>query len=301
MIRIPVQICGDIWVNPEEVVASLNTDEDIRLDFQAEGPSITALGIVDEIKRTGINPERITIINNPNTQEKTPYRNTTPPTSHFFLFSSQYWTDIPPTQSDAKLFGYFMGRRTFSRVRILYDLWKRSDTMLSLMNSVLPPPWIFISQGRNLEQIDDWLDIDMRQWFENCPVTSVDGRAVRDQYVENAQTNHSILTFYNQFHVELVAETFTIGDTFFPTEKTVRPLMAGKPFIVYGPRHFLKNLRNLGFKTYSTCWDESYDELEGPARWQAIQQVLNTVQISNKEIEIAQYNRKHLEQGITKW
>ena len=32
------------------------------------------------------------------------------------------------------------------------------------------------------------------------------------------------------------------------------------PFIIQGPVNFLKNLRKLGFKTFSNWWDESYDE-----------------------------------------
>ena len=38
------------------------------------------------------------------------------------------------------------------------------------------------------------------------------------------------------------------------------------PFIVYGSPYTLKNLRELGFKTFSPYIDESYDEVISPFR-----------------------------------
>ena len=100
-----------------------------------------------------------------------------------------------------------------------------------------------------------------------------------------------------------MAESYTRGITFFPTEKTVRPLMAAKPFLVYGPKNYLENLHKLGFKTYQSLWDESYDCYEGPARWNAMKLVINSIMtlysedrlsILQQAQKIAEYNRKHL-------
>lgn len=60
----------------------------------------------------------------------------------------------------------------------------------------------------------------------------------------------------------VVAETMMDNRLFFPTEKTGKALISGKPFIVLSSRHFLKNLREIGFKTFSPWIDESYDEIE---------------------------------------
>jgi hypothetical protein len=46
------------------------------------------------------------------------------------------------------------------------------------------------------------------------------------------------------------------------SEKTIHPILAMKPFVPFASRYFLKNLRRLGFKTFSEFWDESYDEIE---------------------------------------
>ena len=35
----------------------------------------------------------------------------------------------------------------------------------------------------------------------------------------------------------------------------------GNPFIVLGPKGYLHNLKRLGFKTFGTFWNESYDDV----------------------------------------
>ena len=62
--------------------------------------------------------------------------------------------------------------------------------------------------------------------------------------------------------ISVVAETLDDNRLFFPTEKTGKALMSGKPFIVLGSKHFLKNLRSIGFKTFHPIIDESYDLID---------------------------------------
>ena len=42
------------------------------------------------------------------------------------------------------------------------------------------------------------------------------------------------------------------------TEKILKPIQQYHPFILLG-MYGLQNLRNLGFKTFDSVWDESYD------------------------------------------
>ena len=62
--------------------------------------------------------------------------------------------------------------------------------------------------------------------------------------------------------ISVVAETLDDNRLFFPTEKTGKALMSGKPFILLGSKHFLKNLRSIGFKTFHPVIDESYDLID---------------------------------------
>jgi hypothetical protein len=95
-------------------------------------------------------------------------------------------------------------------------------------------------------------------------------------------TNHSIhnrsmLEHYHKFSIELVCETYTLGNTFFPTEKTVRPIMGTKPWLIHGAPGYINNLKLMGFQSFNALWDESYDQLEGSARWQAMQKIIDTL------------------------
>jgi hypothetical protein len=48
----------------------------------------------------------------------------------------------------------------------------------------------------------------------------------------------------------------------FPTEKTWRVILCKRPFIAASTPYFLKELKQLGFKTFSPFIDESYDNIE---------------------------------------
>jgi len=60
----------------------------------------------------------------------------------------------------------------------------------------------------------------------------------------------------------ITTETLFSSDStnLFLTEKTFKPIALGMPFIVIGNPYILKRLRSLGYKTFDTLWDESYDE-----------------------------------------
>lgn len=66
---------------------------------------------------------------------------------------------------------------------------------------------------------------------------------------------------YNQTRYTLVAETSTENGFSFYTEKIVKPIIAKRMFVVASGQHYLRNLKNLGFKTFSGIIDESYDDI----------------------------------------
>jgi hypothetical protein len=64
----------------------------------------------------------------------------------------------------------------------------------------------------------------------------------------------------------IVTETGTSDGTVLRyTEKTLKPILAGRPFIVVGEPHVLRLLRSLGFRTFDGIIDESYDAIESRA------------------------------------
>ena len=84
----------------------------------------------------------------------------------------------------------------------------------------------------------------------------------------------------NRARVTVPVETqITYQDSFFYTEKTIKCLITGAPFVCYSNQHHMRNLREqLGFETYHTLWDESYDEiLDHEQRAQTIVDLLDSL------------------------
>lgn len=90
-----------------------------------------------------------------------------------------------------------------------------------------------------------------------------------------ASYEQQLKEFYKDFFIEIVAETWTEGQTFFPTEKTSRPINFKKPFIVYGSQDYLCYLRQMGFKTFHDFWDEDYDGYADKLRFKKITQLID--------------------------
>lgn len=65
--------------------------------------------------------------------------------------------------------------------------------------------------------------------------------------------------WYNDSYFSLVVETSQIEQHYWPTDKTFKPIAYYHPFLIAGEQYALKNLRALGFETYSNIFDESYD------------------------------------------
>jgi len=80
---------------------------------------------------------------------------------------------------------------------------------------------------------------------------------------------------YRSILIDIVVESHVAGNTFFPTEKTVRPMLLKKPFVVFGSRDYLAYLRQMGFRTFGDFWDEDYDGYEGADRMAKIKTLLD--------------------------
>jgi len=65
---------------------------------------------------------------------------------------------------------------------------------------------------------------------------------------------------FQNTHYSIICETLGTGTDFFLSEKTVKAIFAKRVFVAFAPRHFLRNLRQLGFQTFDTIIDESYDD-----------------------------------------
>jgi len=272
-------------MNRDEVIQNIKNNHNARhlvFEINSEGPSLHALGITDtigyNISQIGIAPDRVWIDRWHNTVEQIPFRRAYKPRlSHFFWMSDHYRHTPRTPVTHVYPLAFFVGRLTFERAAMLWHVVHRWPTqcLLSLMQQSSP---LNFSPS---DVAEPWIDCNQKQefmnWIMSPPIESITGHSVKDQYLPGNNTNRDLVAHYDGFCLELVAETYCLGDAFFPTEKTVRPISQGKPLLVYGPRHFLARLRGLGFRTWGDVWDESYDDLAEHERWQAIKVVIDNV------------------------
>jgi hypothetical protein len=308
MITIPVTVTGDHWLNPEQLVSSLalaDPKETVVLDLHAEGPSLHRLGVIDAVldhcARGQRDPTTVFISRWSNPVEDVPFqRSGRADISHFYWGSDRYWPPGVVPCVGTKLWGFFMGRPTLPRLLLLRALAQKDQALLSRMVGGQVPD---LYQGLCPDLAEYGEQQDLMTWYHTCGITSLDGHSIRDQYRADKNTNASLLNYYDQFQIEIVAESYCLGNTFFPTEKTVRPLSAGKPMLVMGPRHFLRRLRDQGFRTWGDLWDETYDELEGLARLSAILDIVTAIEAQLRIIlpslgSNADHNRDVLQQLV---
>ena len=124
-----------------------------------------------------------------------------------------------------------------------------------LLNDLKPNNFIFRYQGKDYGRNINGIDIvstemDIVEQFD----TKYNERSV---YWRTYSSK-----VYNMAYFDLVLETFFEPERngFFITEKTVKPLLTGQPFVIAGPPGFLQHLKLLGFHTFDSLWDESYDQ-----------------------------------------
>lgn len=86
----------------------------------------------------------------------------------------------------------------------------------------------------------------------------------------NAESTYKMLTMAEQWNTiiainksfcTLVTETRYSTSLINFSEKTIKPMLVKRPFILLAPPNTLKFLHQLGFKTFNKWWDESYDSI----------------------------------------
>lgn len=127
---------------------------------------------------------------------------------------------------------------------------------------------------------DTWLKSDVRLHYAPCP------------------------KYYLNTNFEVVCETLgqhPTDNSFFLSEKTLKPIIMKHPFIMIAPMHHIKNLREMGFKTFDGLIDESYDNIENVhERIKTVGRLLEdmTIERSRRLYEesrdICEFNQDHL-------
>jgi hypothetical protein len=122
-------------------------------------------------------------------------------------------------------------------------------------------------------------------------------------FADNYSISTSIpIKLYNECYFNLVVETNgDLLNEFHISEKIIKPLMVGMPFVMAAGPGYLKHIRNLGFKTFDNFWSEEYDKIENTKdRIDAIIALINSLnnfdwaKYKSGLEEITNFNKLHL-------
>lgn len=168
-------------------------------------------------------------------------------------------TRLHPYETKYRAFDILLGRKKLHRDELYQHAQKNPGvgivTYFNDHNTKLdndPMTWIWEHTGVKVTQTPEW---------------TVD----RVQYYGHPMSLSQIIPInvYNQTAYSVVAETCFHDDFAFYTEKTAKPIIGRRLFVMFAGRHYLANLRRLGFKTFGSIIDETYDnEPDALIRWQ---------------------------------
>ena len=277
-----------IWNIEHKVIdiikeATFDNDSKIIIHMNTEGPCLRSCNfynILDTIVKTFNIDKKRFIIQTSNVEE---YHS-----EYTIEIQNNIWVnpcqsiqkDVAIKNSILQTVGCFIGKTTWERL-----------VLVSWLDNFYNKKTVLSCNYDNVSEIQQ-SSLDLNKIMQTCPTeisTAIDflktcpkkiptktmiDYTIKDTFDRVLYYVVDLTDIYPNIFSELVCETYFSGLTFFPTEKTFRPIMNLTPTIIFGSQGFLSNMQRCGFKTFSDYWDESYDDLQDYERIQAIQSVL---------------------------
>ena len=171
----------------------------------------------------------------------------------------------------------------YARIRLFYDYFDKKlheNSCFSFLNK------FYYEQVDTIHDElykDLWHENSMRVYITKLPLQldtyEIPKEKLGSFYI--ADTYRKDL--YQNSNIHIVTETTFQNNVIFISEKVIRPIVMYQPFIVFGPKGYLKQLRSHGFQTFSEFWDESYDDIDDPKlRYEKVLEVI--LKIKNMDI-----------------
>jgi hypothetical protein len=286
MINIP-HIDQKIW-NPEfrtiDIIQDLQNNGSAAITIDNEGSDCNTLGLYSILNQIcnslGYDPACIEI-HTCNQLEQHPQYNIIKHPPLYIRSGQQFATKHnydDKNWNTLKHFGIFISRSNWQRLWLASHVWNNHQDKSKITfhyDSKVDYHRMHLGFDELCYQLQSNADVAVAaEFIKQLPIKN---NAV-DSYPILTPAHFSISKLYPDFFVEIVCETFLSGSSFYPTEKTWRPLICQTPFLMLGPRDFLSNLRKLGFRTFNQWWDESYDQDADLDNGKvAIQSIMSTV------------------------
>ena len=158
-------------------------------------------------------------------------------------------------------FTHRMHRKLFSKFIIKENLLENNLVAIN-------PPRTYSTTSLDLTKKNNLIPINVvDDWFYNKNLLNL-YKDVELVYKKHPNIDDNIDSPYVEcFHnsaINIISESvFNYPFQYF-TEKTISSLLSKRPFILIGPHNSLEYLKNSGYKTFDTIFDESYDQISDP-------------------------------------
>jgi hypothetical protein len=245
---------------------------------------------------------------------------------HFLSVILDYKENIAAQSRTAEIFSktckpykfFFLNGRARPHRKYLYERFRESDlldqALWTMLDSRPTLSRMFSLQQDNVNLMATtselrWLD--SKYEFEFYRDSKIHPGPAERTYIKHELFDNQWGEIYIEpapyidTYFSLVTETVFEYPYSFRTEKTAKVLAIGHPFIIAGSVGFYRDLRNLGFRTFDSVIDESFDMIEHhQTRMDRIHDIVQD--LCNQDLtsflsacqDICKYNQQHLQELI---
>lgn len=177
------------------------------------------------------------------------------PISHFLTHTYDKLSNVPLLDNSfTKKFGCLLGRQDMYRLKMAKHMVENyaEDSIISCHATSKS---IFFMESKSFNGLYN----DEVEWARtHLPMQPQNFKTTQWGSVNYYDAIAGSVDLYQQFFFEIICETDCNSPDWF-TEKTYKALMLGRPFVLWSGPGALKELKNLGFMTFSDFIEEQYD------------------------------------------
>jgi len=194
---------------------------------------------------------------------------------HEFFFNYVNQHQLPRGTDSNRSYIFTLLSRTHKawRASVVSDLYR-----YGLLNRSL---WSYGLVNNTTDEGEDPIDsLSQSGWARAREIFLNNAPYSCDDFDSEKQNNHSDVNvdLYTKSYCHIVLETHFDADQSggaFLTEKTYKCIKYGQPFVIVGAPGSLKALREVGYRTFDSVIDPTYDTItDNNQRWQAVKKVI---------------------------
>jgi len=145
-----------------------------------------------------------------------------------------------------------------------YMYRKHNDAQITTKHDTKKFDFLFLNKTKKVHRTK-LIDAFDRDFFNESLYTNWPDKKLPQEYEQHfpyplrGKDQDIVAKQYSDTKFSLLSESSVNNDEVFITERLWKSIIAEHPFVVHGNHLYLQKLREMGFKTFSKYFDESYD------------------------------------------